>query len=918
MKTLNRESTIPDWKPEIRARLAGLNLEPAREAEIVEEISQHLDERFLELQGRGASEEEAGGAALAELRNDGFLARELKEGERTAPPEPVALSLRKGNIMEDFLADLKYGVRMLRKNPGFTAVAVLTLALGIGANTAIFSLVNAVLLRPLAYPDSGQLVALCERGPNWSGGSISYPNFVDWKNQQSVFDKFGVYTGGSFTLTGAGEPARLTGMLMSAEVFAALRTPAEIGRVFHEDEDKPGATPVAVLSHALWQNRFGGDAAIVNKTLNLDGKAYVILGVMPAGFEFPDKVDLWLPVGPSFADSTWQKRDYHPGLFGLARLKPEVTLEKARADLDAVAIRLEQAYPESNKTRRAQLDRLLDNKVGNVRRALWILLGAVSFVLVIACANVANLLLARAAAREKEMALRAALGAGRWRITRQLLTESALLALLGAVVGLLFAKGVLAVVVVLAGDNIPRANEITLDPRVLLFSGLVAVFTGILFGLAPAWHARRVELQGPLKDAGRRATSRRAGLRQGLVITEVALTFVLLVGAGLLLASFHRLLQVNPGFVVDRVLTFHFNPPEDKYRTDEQQVLLYHALLEKLRALPGVQAASLASQTTPLHEGGWDFRFLIEGRPEPPPHLQPSLQVHLVAPDYFRVLGIPLLQGRDFTEQDNREHLRGASLGNDWGPGLNSIIIDEEFARRHWPNENPLGQRVRIPWGERDKQPVMTVVGVVGRVKENRLSDQGGMVQAYFPIYQQAVRRVAVVVKTTTEPSVMLTAMRQQVSQLDPALPIYDISTMKEIRDNNIAPERLNLGLLAGFATIALILAMIGLYGLLAFTVTQRQREIGVRMALGAQRFDVLNLVVGQGMRLILAGVAIGLLGSFALTRVLINVLFKVKPTDPLTLLAVTLSLCVVALLACYIPARRATKIDPMVALRCD
>jgi putative ABC transport system permease protein len=795
-------------------------------------------------------------------------------------------------------------------------VAVLTLALGIGANTAIFSVVDAVLLRPLAYPDSGQLVWLSERGPDWSGGSISYPNFTDWRNQQSVFERFGVYSGNNFTLTGAGEPVRLAGALMSADVFAALRTQPEIGRVFREDEDQPGAAPVAVISHALWQSRFGGHAGIVNKTINLNGKPYAILGVMPAGFEFPNKVDLWLPVGPFFAESSWQKRDNHPGLFGLARLKPGVTLEKARADLDVIAVRLEQEYPESNKTRRVQIDRLLDNKVGNVRRALWILLGAVSFVLVIACANVANLLLARAAAREKEMALRAALGAGRWRITRQLLTESGLLALLGAVVGLLFAKGALRVVATFAGESIPRAAEISLDPRVLLFSGLVAVLTGISFGLAPAWHARRVDLQGTLKETGRGTTSSRAGLRQGLVIAEVALTFVLLVGAGLLLLSFHRLLQVNPGFAVDRVLTFRINPPEDKYQTDEQQILFYHALLEKLRALPGVQAASLASQTTPLHEGGWDMRFLIEGRPEPPPHRQPSLQVHLVAPDYFRVLGIPLLQGRDFTEQDNREHLRGTSSGNDWGAGLNSIIIDEEFAKRHWPNQNPLGQRVRIPWGEREKQPIVTIVGVVGRVKENRLSDQGGMVQAYFPIYQQTLRNIAVVVKTTTEPGAMLTTMRQQVSQLDPALPIFGIQTMREIRNNNVAPERLNLGLLGGFAALALILAIIGLYGLLAFTVTQRQREIGIRMALGAQRFDVLNLVVGQGMRLILAGVVIGLLGSFALTRVLASVLFKVEPTDPLTFITVTFSLCVVALLACYIPARRATKIDPMVALR--
>ncbi len=867
-----------------------------------DEVRSHLELQSLENIEAGMKPEEARYAAL---RQFGWV-ESVKETCREQ---------RGVRWIEDFGQDLRYGARQLRKNPGFAAVAVLTLALGIGANTAIFSVVDAVLLRPLAYPDSGQLVSLSERGPDWSGGSLSYPNFTDWKNQQSVFEKFGVYTGGNFTLTGAGEPVRLAGAQMSEDVFAALRTPPEIGRVFREDEDKPGAPPVAVISHALWQDRFGGQAEILNKTISLDGKSYTVLGVMPAGFEFPNHVDVWAPLGPYSTGSGWEKRDNHAGLFGLARLKRGVTLEKARANLDVVAVRLEQQYPESNKTRRVQIDGLLDNQVGNVRRALWILLGAVSFVLVIACANVANLLLARAAAREKEMAVRAALGAGRWRITRQLLTESGLLALLGAATGLLFAKGALRVVTALVGESMPRAAEISLDLRVLLFSGLVAVVTGILFGLAPVWHARRVDLQGTLKETGRGNTSGRAGLRQGLVIAEVALTFVLLVGAGLLLLSFQRLLQVNPGFVADRVLTFHISFPQHKFQTGEQQILFYHALLEKVRALPGVQAASLASRP-PLDENSWDMLFLIEGRPEPPSHLQPSLRFHLIAPDYFRTMGIPLLQGRDFTEQDNREHLRGASSGHDWGDGLDSIIIDEDFAKRYWPNQNPLGQRVRIPFGEREKQPVVTIVGVVGRIKENHLSEQGGMVQAYFPIFQQPLDNMAAVVKTTGDPAALSAAMRRQVSQLDPAQPIFGINTMKEMRDRNVAPDRLNLGLLGGFAMLALVLAGIGLYGLLSFTVTQRQREIGVRMALGAQRIEVLNLVVGQGMRLVLIGAFVGLLGALALTRVLTSVLFNVGPTDPLTFVTVTLSLCVVALLACYIPARRATKIDPMVALR--
>ncbi len=887
-------------------RIGGLFNRRRKDRELDDEIESHLHLHIEENVRIGMTPAEARRQAM--IRLGGI--ESTKEAYRDQRGLPV---------LETIWQDIRYGARMLRKNPGFTAVAVLTLALGIGANTAIFSIVDAVLLRPLAYPDSGRLVWLAERGPDWSGGPIAYPNFADWRNQQSVFEGFGVFTGSSFTLTGAGEPVRLAGVMMSADVFAALRTQPEIGRVFREDEDQPGAPPVAVISHALWQNRFGGQAGMVGQTISLNEKPYTIVGVMPAGFDFPYQADLWLPVGPLSAESNWRNRDNHSGLFGLARLKPGVTLEKARVDLDVIAVRLERQYPESNQTRRVQIDRLLDHKVGNVRHSLWILLGAVSFVLVIACANVASLLLARGAAREKEMALRAALGAGRWRIARQLLTESGMLALLGAAVGLLFARGALRVVTVLAGESMPRAAEISLDPRVLLFAGLVAALTGVLFGLAPAWHASRVNLQGTLKESGRGATSGRAGLRQALVIAEVALTFVLLVGAGLLLVSFQRILQVNPGFVADRVLTFHINLPAEKYQSVEQQILFFQALREKVRALPGVRAASLASQNSiPLHEGGWDMRFVIEGRPEPPAHLQPSLQFHLVAPDFFQAMGIPLLQGRDFTEQDNRERLRGASSGNDWGAGLNAIIIDEEFAKRYWPNQNPLGQRVRIPFGEREKQPVVTVVGVVGRIKENRLSEQGGLAQAYFPIYQQPLQNLAVVVKTASDPAAMLTTMRRQVSLLDPALPIFGIYTMKEMRDHNVAPDRLNLGLLGAFAVLALVLASIGLYGLLSFTVTQRQREIGIRMALGAGRFDVLNLVVGQGMQLIVAGVVIGLLGSFALTRVLASALFNVRPTDPLTFVTVTLTLLVVALLACYVPARRATKVDPMVALRLE
>jgi len=814
--------------------------------------------------------------------------------------------------------ELRLSMRQLLKKRGFGAVAVLTFALGIGANTAIFSVVNAVLLRPLPYTESGRLVWLSERGPNFPTMSISYPNFSDWRAQQTVFDHIGVYNWGSYNLTGKGEPYRLTGIRISADALAALRAKPALGRLFDNADDQPGAPGLVLLSHGLWQSRFGADAGMVNHPITLDGRPYTVIGVMPAGFAFPSRTDLWLPVGPLSSEESWKSRGNHPGLFGVARLKPGVTLPQARAEMETIAVRLEQQYPDSNKNNRVRVEPLLDNYVRNVRRALWTLLGAVGLVLLIACANVANLLLARAAARQKEMAVRAALGAGRWRIVRQLLTESVLLALGGGAFGLLLASGGVRLILALSRDAIPRAAEVGLDAGVLAFTAGIAVLTGILFGLAPAWQGSRADLQDTLKDTTRGTTGGRARLRQGLVVAEVALTLVMLTGAGLLLRSFHRLQQVNAGFSSERVLSFRLDLPEKKYGKEELQVGFYQRLVEGLRALPGVQAVSVTSRL-PLGGNDWQTSFLIEGRPEPPPHERPSMEVHLVGPDYFRVMGIPLLHGRAFTDQDDRGHLRGRDLsgftdGERWMSGLNTIIVDEEFARRHWPNEDAIGKRVRLPWGE--KGPLLTVVGVVGRVKLNQLNERGGFVQAYLPFLQGASGSMAVVMKTTLNPKTLIAAARQQVKALDPDQPVYDTRALRELRDNSIAPQRLNFALLSVFAAVALALAVIGLYGVLAYAVAQRQREIGVRMALGAQRRDVLGLVVGHGMRLTMIGVILGLTGAFALTRVLEGLLFETKPFDPATFLSVTVILVGVALLACWIPARRAARVQPMAALR--
>jgi putative ABC transport system permease protein len=809
--------------------------------------------------------------------------------------------------------DVRFAIRQLLKNPGFTAVAVLTLALGIGANAAIFSVVSSVLLRPLPYPDSGRLVWLSERGSDWSGGPIAYPNFRDWREQQTVFEALGLYAFSSFALTGRDEPIQVAASYVSADVFTALRVQPAIGRAFTAAEDKPGGAPVVVLSHALWRDRFGGDANVVGRPITLDGRDYTVIGVMPSGFAFPSDVSLWAPVGPLSAWTNWQNRQEHPGLLAIARLKPEVTLEQARAEMDAIATRLEQQYPETNKTRRVQVDLLLDNQVGNVSRALWTLLIAVAVVLVIACANVANLLLARAATRQQEMAVRAALGAGRRRIIAQLLTESVLLAVLGGAAGLLLAQWGLHLILAIGHDSIPRVESVRLDETVLLFSAALVLMTGVLFGLAPAWQATRVDLQRNLNSGSRGTTQGRPRLRQALVVAEVALTVLLLMSAGLFLRSFSRLQAVNPGFAAERVLAFRVSLPDRKYDSIEKQLAFYNQLVDRLRSLPGVSAASVTSKV-PLDPHSWDTTFLIDGRPELPPGERPSMDVQFVGPDYFRAVGIPVISGHPFSDRDDRSHLSGSGDEKDLNAGLNCIMIDEEFTRTYFPTEDPIGRRIRLPWGE--KVPPLTIVGVVRRVKLKALDESGGKVQAYLPFLQAPMGGMSVVVKSAVPPRSLAAAARSQVNALDPELPVFDLHTLEELRNDSIAPRRLNLILTATFAGLALALAVIGLYGVLAHAVNQRRREIGVRVALGARRIDVLNLVVGQGMRLALLGVGLGLLVAVALTRLLRGLLFEIKPSDPLTFFVVTGAVIAVALLACWLPARRAANVDPMVAVR--
>jgi predicted permease len=819
--------------------------------------------------------------------------------------------------MHTLWLDLRYGARMLLKNPGITFVVILALALGIGANTAIFSVVNAVLLRPLPYEESDRLVLLNETSKVMDEISISYPNFTDWRNQNKVFEKIGVYNRGSYNLTGSGEAERIITGQVSADLFSALRVNAALGRVFTNEEDKPGGDPVVLLSYAFWQRRFGGQASILNQHLTLNGKSYTVIGVMPQGYQFPRLVEMWVPVGQLSDQAMWLSRGNHPGLYGVARLKPGVTLAAARAEMDMIGANLEKQYNDTNAGNGVGVQPLLDAFVTDIRRPLWVLFAAVGFVLLIACANIANLLLARATARQKEMAIRAAMGAGRLRIARQLLTESVVLGLIGGSLGLLLARWGIELILYISPNAIPRAREIGLDWRVMAFTIGVSFVTGILFGLVPALQAGVVDVHETLKETGR-GTSGRHWLRSSLVVVEVATTLVLLIGAGLMIRSFYRLQKVNPGFSYEHLTSFSVALPEKKYKTNVQQEDFYKRLLENLRGLPGVEAAAAASGL-PLGNNGWQTSFVIDGRPRPPRNQTPLMEACLVTPDYFRAMNIPLKSGRYFTDRDDRSFLAGKDLSKLTDDekemaGLNAVIIDEEFARRYWPNEDAVGKRIKQ--GFEEKPVLLTVLGVVGRVKMEGLSQDSNRVQGYFPFLQIPSSGMTVIVKGPADPNQMVSAIREQVRQIDADQPIYSIRTMDEIRSESVAGERLNLTLLSLFAGIALVLAVVGIYGVMSYSVTQRTHEIGIRMAIGAQPRDVFKMIMAQGMMMALIGVALGLAGAFGLTRLMATMLFGVEPTDPLTFVSIAALLTSVALVACYVPGRRATKVDPVVSLR--
>ena len=813
--------------------------------------------------------------------------------------------------MQSLIQDLRYSFRMLLKNPGFTIVAVLTLALGVGANTALFSVVNGVLLNPLPYPQPDQLITLHQSKPNFETGAIPYPNFRDWQKENQTFSAMAISRGSGFSLIGMGEAERVDGRWVSADFFTVLGVQPALGRTFAPGEDERGIGPVVLISANLWQRKFSAAPDALGKSLTLDDKSYTIVGVLPASFNLYRGIDVYVPIG-QWNNRALQNRSAPLGLHGIGRLKPGVTLAQAQADLDSVMRRLAITYPDANRGHGAALIPLKELLVGNVRLILWTLLGAVGFVLLIACVNVSNLLLARSTGRTREFAIRTALGAGRWRLLRQRLTESLLLALAGGGLGLLLAGwGTRAALSVLP-TALPRAGEIGLDARVLLFSFAISLLTGMLSGLAPALKTSQCRLAETIKDGGRGASGGHHRAQGILVAVEMALTLVLLIGAGLMIRSLSALWNVDPGFRPDNVLTFGLSfPPSMRTASPEAVRASLRELSYKLNSMPGVRAASFSDGASPL-QGEDDLFFWLDGQPKPSSTSEMNMSlVYRVEPGYLTAMGIPLKEGRFFTNQDDE---RSQPV----------VVIDEVFARKYFGNSDPIGKGINLG---NDRDPSQ-IVGVVGHVKQWGLdSDDKESLQAqlYEPFRQLSGSRsgVGVVVcaegvagKAGTVFSSLFDSIRRVVQSQNSQNVIFGPQTMNEVIADSLAARRFSMILLDAFAVVALLLAGIGIYGVLAYAVSQRTREIGIRMALGATRGHMLRLALRHGMVLAGIGVVLGIGGALGLTRFLTKLLYEVKPTDPLTFVGVSLLLLLVALLASWVPARRAAKVDPMEALR--
>lgn len=798
--------------------------------------------------------------------------------------------------METLLKDIRYGLRSAWKRPGFTAVVLITLALGIGANTAIFSLINAVLIRPLPFHEPDRLVWTW--GNIRNGGnraSVSPLDFLDFRQRNTTFEEFAAMLSfpASANLTGAGEPQRLVAAAVTGNYFQALGVQPAMGRTFLPENETTGRDQVAVLSYALWQKRFGGDTGIINKKISLDDKSFEVIGVMPRDFEFPAAAEIWLPL--NFDGSPGMKQRKAHFLRPIGRLKAGVSLAQAQADTDAISLQLEAAYPDTNTGWNLRLVSLREQIVGNIRSTLYILLGAVGLVLLIACANVANLLMAHAASRQKEIAVRSALGAGRLRIARQMITESVMMAVIGGALGTLLAIWGVRGLVALSGANIPATANVKIDPMVLVFTLVTSLLTGLLFGLAPALRTMKLNLSETLKEGGRSGneSAQRNRTRSLLVVLESAVAVMLLIGAGLLVRSLIRLQNTSPGFDATNVLTMRIDLPQKKYAAPEALSNFWEQFEARVGGLPGVESVGLVSEL-PLSGQPNDMPYTVEGRAAGAANQAFDDDFRRVNQDYFRTLRIPFLRGRNFTSQEVRQ-------------GARVLIISESLANQAFPNEEPLGKRLVMSFGN---QP-FEIVGIVGDIRHRSL-EVPPLPTMYMPAFESGTN----VVIRTREGQGVATSVRRELATLDPNQPIATVRTMYEWLGLAVAAPRYRTGLFGLFAALALMLSAVGIYGVMSYSVGQRTHEIGVRMALGARRIDVLKLVIRQGMSLVLLGVGIGLLGAVGLTRVIASLLFEVGAKDPATFVGVAVLLALVAFAACYIPAWRATRVDPLEALR--
>jgi len=859
--------------------------------ELEEEMRFHQAMRAEENQAEGMSAEEARYAALRQFGNQTLLWEVSREmwGVR---------------LIETLIQDLRYGARTLLKNPVFTLVAVVTLALGIGVNTAIFSVVYSVLLRPLPYSSPEKLMALYSMRPQMNSfrSVVSAPDFADWRAQNKVFDSMSAYGGSSYTLTGSDQPERLNGLSVSANFFQTLGVKPQLGRAFLPEEEQAGRDRVAVLSHGLWQRRFGADPNLVGKTVSLDGESYVVVGVTPNDFRFAP-VEIYTPLTFTAEEMSDMGRGSH-SLLVIARLKAGVTLAQAKTDIENISRRIERQYPITNTGKYGNVIPYQQDIVGDIRPSLLVLLGAVGLVLLIACANVANLLLARAATRQREIAVRTALGAGRWRIVRQLLSESIVLSLVGGGLGLPLAYWGVDLLIRAVPSDIadftPGWRQIGINQQALSFTLLISFLTGVVFGLAPALQVSKPDLTDALKESGKSSAGlKRQRARKILVVAEMALAIVLLIGAGLLIKSFQRLQQVTLGFNPSQVFVANVSLGGVKYRGTPQQINFFQQVLQRVEKSPGVVSA--ATVNLPPFSRNSDRVFTIAGQPEPAPDAIPDANYRVISPQYFRTLEIPLVGGRVFTEQDV-----------DGAPRV--VIINEALARRYFPNEDPIGKQIKLGRYMEDN-PLHTIVGIVGNIKHRGL-DSEFEPEFYYSYAQTPAPNSAIVARTHGDPLSLAASVRNAMLEVDKDQPLTRPRTMEMAISDSVTQRRLNMILLGIFGALALALAAVGIYGVMSYTVTQRTREIGIRMALGARRRDVLKSVVGQGMSLAASGVGIGLVVAFLVTRLMETLLFGVKPTDPATFGGIALLLLGVAFFACCIPARRATKVDPVVALR--